>query len=225
MNASPVAVIIPVLNEALHLSGTLDALRAQGIERPIVVDGGSEDDSVRIARAAGAVVLASPRGRAAQMNAGAAHATAANLLFLHADTALPADAIALIAGALQDPRTVGGCFRLRFDRRSALLDFYGWMTRFETAMTSFGDQAYFVRAGAFAQVGGFPNWPLLEDVELRRRLKQLGRFVKLPAPVVTSARRFTHEGIVRRQLLNGGILVLYGLGLPPQRLVRWYRSK
>jgi rSAM/selenodomain-associated transferase 2 len=225
MNEPPVAVIIPVLNEALHLSETLAGLRAQGIQQPIVVDGGSEDDSVRIARSAGAVVLASARGRAVQMNLGATHATAATLLFLHADTNLPPNALALIVEALEDARTVGGCFRLRFDRRGALLDFYGWMTRFETAMTSFGDQAYFVRAAAFQQVGGFPDWPLLEDVELRRRLKQLGRFVKLPAAVVTSSRRFTREGIVRRQLLNGGILLLHRLGLSPRRLARWYRSK
>jgi hypothetical protein len=99
------------------------------------------------------------------------------------------------------------------------------MSRFDTALTTFGDQAYFVRATVFEAIGGFADWPFLEDVQLRRDLRERGRFVKLPIPVVTSARRFKGEGTVRRQLLNGLILLLFHCGISAQRLARWYRAE
>jgi rSAM/selenodomain-associated transferase 2 len=162
-------------------------------------------------------------GRGSALNVGALATTAEILLFLHADTALPREARAIINAAVADPSVVGGCFRLRFDARNATLRFYAWFTRFDTAFTTFGDQAYFVRRQAFEQVGGFPQWPILEDVEMRRRLKRAGRFVKLPAPVVTSARRFRRHGAIRQQLRNAAIIALFYLGSSPEQLARWYR--
>ena len=219
------AVVVPVLNEAANLRRLVPALIDAGFMQVIVADGGSTDESVAIAQAAGARTVLAPRGRGAQMNAGARQARAPVLVFLHADTLLPAQAPALIESALRDPQLVGGCFRLRFDRRGALLGLYGFMSRFETALTTFGDQAFFVRTSVFHASGGYPEWPFLEDVELRRRLLRLGRFRKLPVPVTTSARRFHGEGILLRQLLNGLILILHNCGVSADRLARWYRAE
>jgi rSAM/selenodomain-associated transferase 2 len=225
MSRFSITVILPVLNEAANLQSMLEALKQGGFDSIIVVDGESSDDSVAVARRGGAVVIESARGRGRQMNAGAACANASVLLFLHADTRLPARAVELIEQALMDPNVAGGCFRLSFDTHSALLRFYGAMSRFETLLTTFGDQAYFVKASVFEAIGGYAEWPFLEDVQLRRDLRQRGRFVKLPCAVVTSARRFNREGTVRRQLLNGFVLLLFRCGVSAQRLARWYRAE
>ena len=224
MSSLSITVIIPVLNEAADLERMLAPLRQEAFASIIVVDGESTDESAVVARLAGTVVIRSARGRGRQMNVGAAHASTPILLFLHADTRLPAGAVSLIERALRDPDVVGGCFRLSFDTRSTLLRFYATMSRFETALTTFGDQAYFVRAAVFKAIGGFPDWPFLEDVQLRRDLRQRGSFVKLPTPVVTSARRFNGEGTLRRQLLNALILLLFHCGISARRLARWYRA-
>lgn len=221
--ADPIAVVIPVLNEAPRIGGLLNDLRAQGYGRVVVVDGGSRDGSEAAAREGGAEVLRGPAGRAAQMNVGAAATDTSVLLFLHADTRLPAGSRQLILDALETPVAVGGCFGLRFDSSLRLLDLYAWFSRFDSRITSFGDQAFFVRRTAFQRSEGFPEWPLLEDVELRRRLKRQGRFVKIPRRVVASSRRFDAEGPIRRQLGNGLILLLHALGAPAHRLKRWYR--
>ncbi len=143
------------------------------------------------------------------------------LLFLHADTRLPPDALTRMAEVLA--RGSAGCFRLRFDRRHPLLDLYGLASRVESYWTSFGDQAFFMTRDAFGAVGGFPDLPLLEDVAIRRRLKRRGGFAKAQAAAITSARRFEAEGLVWRQAKNGAILLLYALGVSPAWLVRLYR--
>ena len=215
---------MPVLNEAARLPALLDDLAAQGFDRVVVADGGSVDGSAEIAGArAGVALVRAPRGRAAQQNAGAEAAPEARvLLFLHADTRLPPDAVARMGEVLATGACVGA-FRLRFDRRHPLLDLYAAASAVESYWTTFGDQALFVRREAFEAVGGFPPLPLLEDVALRRRLRRHGRFAKSRAAVVTSARRFEAEGMMRRQLKNGAILLLHALGVPAARLVRFYR--
>ena len=111
---------------------------------------------------------------------------------------------------------------MRFDRSSPTLRISAWFSRFDSGMTSFGDHGFFASRAAFEAAGGFPDWPLLEDVELRRRLRRLGRFVKAPATVVTSARRFHAEGVLRRQGRNGLILFLHALGVSAAWLKRLY---
>ena len=225
LDPSQVAVIVPVLNEAVRLPALLDDLAAQGFGRVVVADGGSTDGSVEMAGGrAGVVLVRCARGRAAQQNAGAAAAVDARvLIFLHADTRLPPpDAVACI-GEVLATGACAGAFRLRFDRRHPLLDLYAAASAVESYWTTFGDQALFMRRDAFDAVGGFPPMPLLEDVALRRRLKRHGGFAKSRAAVVTSARRFEAEGLLRRQLKNGVILLLYALGVPAGRLVRFYR--
>ena len=115
-----------------------------------------------------------------------------------------------------------GCFRLRFDVRSPLLDVYAWFSRFETPLTTFGDQGYFMRRSTLMAAGGVPEWLLLEDVELRRRLKQVGWFKKLDADVITSARRFRASGALRGQLRNIAVLAGYWAGVRIETLYRFY---
>lgn len=219
-----VCVVVPALNEGAGLGRFLAELTSANFNDIVVVDNGSTDETASIAAGHGGVRLVrSPRGRGLALNVGARATTADVLLFLHADTALPRGARAMISATVADPNVVGGCFRLSFDRRSVMLRFFAWFTRYDTAFTTFGDQAYFIRRRAFERVGGFPEWPILEDVEMRRRLKRAGRFVKLPSSVVTSARRFRKHGPVRQQLRNIAIITLFYLGLSPEQLASWYR--
>ncbi len=218
-----IAVIVPVLNEAETIAALIGDLRRHAFSDVVVIDGGSEDGTPEIvAGAKTARLIRAPRGRGPQLNAGAAAADADILLFLHADTRLPQDASKHIRAVLKDAHVLGGCFRLSFDMKHPLLSLYSRASAFDTLFTTFGDQAYFVRASTFRDVGGFPDWPFLEDVELRRRLKRRGGFVKANATVVTSARRFRSEGIVRRQLLNALILCAFLAGVPVRRLATWY---
>ncbi|MBX9618406.1 MAG: TIGR04283 family arsenosugar biosynthesis glycosyltransferase [Hyphomicrobiales bacterium] len=219
-----ISLIIPARNEAENLSGLLPTLTSANFAEIIVVDNGSSDDTPQIVAANPGVVLArSAPGRGPAMNAGAALSSGDVLFFLHADSRLPADALAAIRAALSDAHVIAGCFRLAFDRTGPTLSLSAWMTRFDTPVTTFGDQGYFIRRSAFEQLGGFAPWPILEDVDMRRRLQRLGIFRKLDLAITTSARRFARHGPLRQQLRNCLILALYGLGMSPHRLARLYR--
>jgi rSAM/selenodomain-associated transferase 2 len=221
-----VAVIVPVLNEAENITALIDDLGRHAFSELVVVDGGSDDGTPEIVAATKTVrLIRTQRGRGSQLNAGATAVSADVLLFLHADTRLPKGALQQIRAVLSDERILGGCFRLAFDVKHPMLSLYSRASAFDTVFTTFGDQAYFVRAAAFRDVDGFPDWPFLEDVELRRRLRRRGKFVKAHASVVTSARRFRAEGILRRQLLNALILCAFLVGVPAQRLARWYAPR
>lgn len=219
------SIIIPTLNEA----GTLPALAAHlarwraGVEI-ILADGGSQDETVTLAHASDWHVLSAPRGRGSQLNAGAKAACGEVLLFLHADTRLPEEALPLIEAALADPGVCGGNFSLVFSGTS-------WAARLLTRLypclrwggMCYGDSAMFVRREVFERLGGFQDFPIFEDVDLFRRLKRAGRFVRLPACATTSARRF--EGRFGRTFALWSCLqVLYWLGVPPRRLARFYRQ-
>lgn len=221
-----ISVIVPALDEATRIGKLIAHVSGQGFEECIVVDGGSSDGTPDIVRAHScARLIEAPRGRGLQLNAGAAAARGDILLFLHADTMLPDGAAGAIAELIEDSSVAGGCFRMGFDSRHPLLSLYGWFTRFDCRFTTFGDQAFFMRRSAYAAAGGFPPWPFLEDVEMRRRLRCHGRFVKLPDAVTTSARRYHSEGFVRRQFLNAAILLLHRFGMMPERLARLYRPQ
>jgi rSAM/selenodomain-associated transferase 2 len=215
-------VIIPALNEADGIETTLRSVAAEHTEHEIVVaDGGSSDATVRLARGFGRVVSA-PKGRARQMNAGAAEAGGDVMLFLHADTLLPKDALAQVRVALDDPSVEGGAFRLQFDTSTSLLRFYSFCTRFPVPRLCFGDRALFVRSRVFESLGGYPDIPIFEDVELVRMLHDRGGFVFLDAYVTTSSRRFLTGGPLRQQLRNAVLWALYVRGTDPHRLAKWY---
>ena len=220
-----ISVVIPTLNEASTLGRTLRRLGTQDDPfETIVVDGGSEDETRTLAQSWGAQVLQAPAGRATQMNRGAEHATGDVLLFLHADTLLPPDGLSAIRTALDDPETASGTFRLQFDDSTPFLDFYSWCTRWPWLRLCFGDRGQFARQSAFEAVGGFPEWPLFEDLELAARLSKHGGFCFLDTAVTTSARRFRRHGPVRQQLLNLYLWTHYMLGTDPERVAHLYRT-
>lgn len=219
------SIVVPALDEAANLQRLLPdlAARCPGAE-VIVADGGSRDATASIARDAGARVVEAPRGRARQMNAGARAASGDVLLFLHADTVLPDGAVDAIAAALADARVVGGRFDVRFTSPrwpfhmiAALMN-----ARSRWSGISTGDQGIFVRRAAFDALGGYPDIPLMEDIELTTRLKRAGRLASLRLRVTTSSRKWEREGIARTILLMWTLRSLYACGASPARLVRWY---
>jgi len=230
-SALPVSVIIPALNEAATIAATVRSVRGAGADEVIVVDGGSEDGTSDAARPVADVVVSSPPGRARQMNAGARAAKGAILLFLHADTTMLNGSIPSIRQAVEQEGFLGGAFRVRLAvspsapplRKAALrltARMIGVRARLFRAYT--GDQAIFLRRDVFERIGAYPEIPLMEDVELSRRLTRQGRTVLLPVPVTTSARRWETRGTLRTILLMWGLRLAYLLGMPPGRCAELY---
>lgn len=218
-----ISIIIPTLNEAAYIERTLRAVQAQpGPKEIIVVDGESTDDTASRAEPF-ACVLEAPRGRALQMNEGAAVARGDVFFFLHADTLPPPDGLATIRNTLTHSPAEAGTFRLRFDRETPLLRFYSWFTRLPWVRLCFGDRGLFVDRSAFEAVGGFPEWPIFEDLEMAYRLYQRGSFRFLSQSVITSARRFERHGALRQQLRNLYLWLHYVTGTAPERIAHLYR--
>ncbi len=219
-----ISIVIPTLNEEVGIAATLRSALAQaGPAETLVADGGSTDDTRGVAERLGIRVIEAPRGRALQMAAGAADAQGDVVLFLHADTLLPPDALLLVREALADPTVVGGCFRTTFDDASnpfmRLWQARMWMRWHRLA---FGDRAPFVRRAVLGAVGGVPDQPIFEDLELVRNVRRIGRFVFLDAEVVTSGRRFRANGALRQQARNLALWIGWNLRLAPALLKRFY---
>jgi rSAM/selenodomain-associated transferase 2 len=219
-----ISVIIPALNEESSISAAIESIIPLQPHEIIVVDGDSTDRTVAICRELGICVLSSPRGRARQMNLGAQHATGDALLFLHADTQLPCSALDDIRRALADPRIVGGRFDVRLDGKHWMLKLIGVMIslRSRVSKVATGDQGIFVRRAVFAELGGYPDLPLMEDVALARALRRRGSVALLRSRVVTSARRWEAEGVWRTIFKMWWLKALYLLGVSPLRLKRYY---
>lgn len=210
------SVVIPTLNEERHIGRAIESARAAGAAEVIISDGGSGDQTVAIARELGAAVVEGATGRGPQQNAGAAVASGQTLLFLHADSWLE--------GAVARPDS-WGCLTQRIDAP-------GWRWRILERGNNwrgrrgrpYGDQAIWCARELFDRVGGFPDWPLFEDVAIADRLRaiQLGR--RLNSVVVTSPRRWQRTGIVRQTVLNRSLLAAYRCGVSPDRLAAWYRA-
>jgi rSAM/selenodomain-associated transferase 2 len=217
-------VVIPALDEGDQITGAIASARAAGCEI-IVVDGGSRDDTRERAAAAGARVVASEPGRARQLAVGARLAKGDTILFLHADTRLPDHWENSVRTALEDPSVVGGAFRLRFETRSPALRLIEWGTRVRVAWfrMPYGDQALFARRAVLESLGGIPQAPILEDLDLVSALKRRGRIACLSLPATTSARRYRSAGAVRTVLRNGAAVAGWWLGLPRDRIAAWVR--
>jgi rSAM/selenodomain-associated transferase 2 len=221
-----VSIVVPVLNEAARLPGLLHHLDRQFPDCEVVaVDGGSTDASRQQVGPPARLVRSAP-GRGTQLNAGAATANGKVLWFVHADTRPEPAALAQLQAALRDPGVVGGGFSLAFDRRSPILDYVAWSSNIRARCLGwiFGDQAIFVRRDVFDRLDGFPDWPLMEDMELSRRLGRAGRLVLLPAHSVASARRFDEHGAARLVLQMQWLKLAYLAGVDPARLARRYAA-
>ncbi len=218
-----VSIVVPVLDEAGVIASVLESLSQHAAE-VIVVDGGSRDRTAELARAAGARVIDTPRGRARQMNAGAAASTGDVILFLHADTQLPSSAVEDIRAAMNDPACVGGRFDLALDEDRAVFKMIGFLISLRSRLSKVatGDQGMFVRRTAFEALGGFKDIPILEDVELSIRLKAAGKIACLRSRVVTSARRWQKAGVGRTILKMWLLKLLFLLGVSPFKLKRFY---
>jgi len=221
------SIIVPVLDEARQMPALLESLvpfTPRGVQ-VVLVDGGSADGSAELAERAGFHVVRSAKGRALQMNAGAAVASGDVFLFLHADTRLPTCADALVLKAIMASPRAWGRFDVRIDGRPAMLALIGFMMNWRSRLTGIatGDQAMFVRRDTFREVGGFPLQALMEDIELSRRLKRISAPLCLRARVQTSGRRWETRGVLSTILLMWTLRLRYWLGAPAERLAKEYR--
>jgi len=221
---SAVTVIIPTLNEAARAGAAIDAAFASGANEVIVADGGSTDATVAVARERGARVIEGETMRSRQMNRAAADAVNEALIFVHADTLLPAEACTLVVDALAEGAVFGG-FQLQFAERSLRLRFAAALINLRTRLTRcpWGDQAQFVVRKAFLESGGFLAIPIMEDYEIAIRMKRRGRTAVLPQKVTTSGRRFLARGLFRTSFTNWRVIVAWRLGADPEKLARIYR--
>ncbi len=224
-----ISIILPILNESETLRCELPRLKQlsqQGCEL-IFVDGGSRDDSVAQLQAAGMYVVHSEPGRAIQMNLGASQAGTELLVFLHIDTRLPDKALALVRAALNATGQGGqwGRFDVCIEGRHPVLKLVSWMMNQRSRLTGIatGDQALFMQRDLFNRVGGFPRQPLMEDVEMSRRLRRLFRPVCIKARVCTSGRRWEQRGVWRTIRLMWRLRFAYWCGVPAEQLARLYR--
>ena len=227
--APRLSVIIPVLNEAEAIEALLPTVLQDGIE-VIVVDGGSQDGTVARAagaKARGAKVITSQAGRAKQMNAGAAIATADTLLFLHADTCLPANFASWVEQTLAQPGTIAGAFELSIEGSQPGLRWVEWGVKWRSRLLQmpYGDQALFLKADTFKALGGFAELPIMEDFELVQRLRSLGKVAIAPRAVFTSGRRWQKLGVLQTTLINQIVIAAYFLGVSPTAIGRWYRQR
>jgi rSAM/selenodomain-associated transferase 2 len=223
-----VSVLILALNEESQVADAVFSASAPGVE-VVVVDGGSTDATCERAEAAGARVVdlgGSEAGRARQMAVGVRNSRGEIVLFLHADTRLPAGFDSEVERVLSDRSTVGGAFGFRFDQRGAALRFVEWGVRLRVAIFGlpYGDQALFVRRSVLDEIGGVPQTQIMEDLDLVRAMRRVGRVAQIGLPVVTSARRYVRRGVFRTMFRNWWVASGWVLGIDRGRLARWYRQ-
>lgn len=227
MTKPAISIIIPVFNEAAIIKETLLQIQQNSQVEIIVVDGGSQDETVTLAKQTGVKVIESPGvGRASQMNAGAAIAKADILLFLHADTQLPANYISIVQKILSIPQTIAGAFELAIDGQDKSLRIVEILVKMRSRFLSlpYGDQALFLTKQVFKDIGGFADLPIMEDFELVQRLKRQGKIIIASVAVVTSNRRWQKLGVWQTTIINQLVILGYYLGIPPVKLRNFYRN-
>ena len=222
-----VSIIIPVLNEAAIIRSTLEQLCHYPQIEVIVVDGGSQDNTVEIARQMAQVITVEGKGRAGQMNAGADLASSDILLFLHADTRLPDRFVELVDRTLKPKNTVAGAFELAIDGNDTSLRWIERLVNMRSRLFSlpYGDQAIFMPRKTFLEIGGFANLPIMEDFEFIKRIKKIGRIAIASAAVTTSGRRWQKLGVWQTTFINQLIIAGYYLGISPTKLGKFYRGR
>jgi len=224
---SKISIVVPVLNEADNLRISLHQLDLNDNEELIIVDGGSSDNTVSIARDFTAKVFEAKTGRASVMNFGAGQATGDILLFLHADCTLPDDGFTLIRDTLHKRNIAAGAFPLQIDHPGLGFRLIESVSNFRSRMTSliYGDQGMFLRKEMFDHIGGFADIPLMEDIEISRRLRKEGRIVFIKQPIKASPRRWLKEGITYTTLRDWSIAFSYTfIKISPERLIKYYKE-
>lgn len=226
-----ISVIIPVLHEASGINriiGHIRTLEHGDSVEIIVIDGDAERSTIKAIQDPLVIKAVSGQGRSIQMNRGAALSSGEIMLFLHADTFLPHDAFVLIQQAMKDGTVAAGSFELGIDSDRWCFRITEAYVRLRTRLTKvpFGDQAIFVRKDFFNTIGGYLSIPLMEDVDLMRRIKSHGgRIAIVPRQVSTSARRWEKEGVLFCTIRNLGLQLLFRFGVRPEQLARWYKSQ
>lgn len=225
LSSPGISVIIPAINEAAHIEKALQSIRFGKCAEVILVDGGSSDDTVALARSMGAKVITATPPRAHQLNEGAKAADGKVLLFLHADARLPEKYDEHIIACLEKPGIACGAFKLRIDSPRKALRLVERLANFRSGFLKmpYGDQAIFIYSELFHQMGGFPDMPIMEDFEFIRRLQKNGKIITLPQTVFTSSRRWDNFGVIKTTLTNQLVIIGYLLGVSPKRIARWYR--
>lgn len=231
-----ISIVIPTLNESVYLADTLQSI-FDAISNPIqiiVVDGGSVDNTVEIATKFGVQVLLCGNGRSYQMNAGAAVATGDILMFLHGDTLVPIgfdrwveECINFAKSSLpKEEQSIAGAFNLKINSDRSGLRWVEWGVKVRSKFFNlpYGDQALFLKASTFNELGGFPELPIMEDFVFVRSLLKHGKITIVAAAVTTSARRWEQQGIFKTTIINQIMILGYYLGISPDRLKQWYRS-
>ncbi len=225
-----ISVIVPVLDEQEYINSHIGHIREQDFQGSleiIVVDGGPDGRTLEVIEDSDTVKITSDKGRGRQLNAGVVVARGRILLFLHADTQLPTGGLLKISDVLEDDQYVGGAFDLGIDSKRLFLKFIAARARIRSRMTRipYGDQAIFIRKSYFEQIGGFKEFPLMEDIDLMQRIKRDGaKIFILKDRVSTSARRWEAEGVLYTTVRNQFLASMYYLGVSPERLVRYYRN-
>lgn len=220
-----ISIVIPTIDEAAVVGQAVESAQQAGASEIIIVDGGSHDATCQVAEQLGACVISSKRGRAVQQNAGAGIATGDALMFLHADCRLPESGLDEIGHVLTaSSQCVGGFFRQRIDHpgRMYRLIEAGNLVRANVLKWAYGDQGVFVRSSVFADIGGFPEIAIMEDLYLMKRLKRCGHLACVNAPLLVSARRWQAQGVVRQTVRNWCLLTAAHLGVSPTVLARHY---
>ena len=225
-----ISVIVPVLDEQEYINSHIGHIREQdfkgGLEI-IVVDGDANGRTLEVIEDSETIKIASSCGRGQQLNTGAAVACGDILLFLHADTQLPAGGLRKICNVLEDDQYIGGAFDLGIDSKRLFLKFIAARARLRSRLTRipYGDQAIFVRKSYFERIGGFKEMPLMEDIELMQRIKSKGdKIFILKDRVSTSARRWQAEGVLYTTIRNQFLASMYYFGVSPEKLARYYAN-
>jgi rSAM/selenodomain-associated transferase 2 len=217
------SIIIPTLNEQEFLPRLLDSIKEFDEDFEVIIaDGGSEDDTINIAGKYGVRLCSSKKGKGFQLIKGVECSSGDILIFLHADTFLPKNAFELIKEYISNRGCKISTFKMKFDDDGMLFKVYTWFTKFDSVFTTFGDQGIVITKSFYEEIGGFPEFPILEDVELLKNARKKTQIIKLPAYVITSARRLRKNGVVKTQLLNAMYILRYFMGTEPIKIFNKY---